>query len=392
MPHARLDHDELIAAAHALAPSIRDAAAGAEQARRPDDGVIDAARNSGLFAMMVPETFGGHEADLDTFFEVTLILSQADPAMGWLLGFYIEHNYWACGFPASFQKELFADANYCLAPATLNPGAGSAEKVDGGYRLSGQWQWGTGILHADWVFAGAMVADANGRPSPQFFALPIDDVEPIDTWFMAGMCGTGSWDFRIDDAFVPDDRVTPMLELMNASGEAAELYDGDLYRTPLIPILAFAAATPMLGAAKMALSEYQSQVSAKIVAATEAVGGPERTVGKPSVAARAALTIEAAELLIRQVLAEVMEQRNAASIETRSAWQARMSHAVFMCREAIQDICSVTGASGSRLDNPIQRALRDITTASNHVIFDREVRYADYGRLLTGQPIQNLLI
>jgi hypothetical protein len=63
-----------------------------------------------------------------------------------------------------------------------------------------------------------------------------------------------------------------------------------------------------------------------------------------------------------------------------------------MCREAVQDICSVTGASGSRLDNPIQRALRDVTTASNHAVFDRESRYSDYGRLLFGQPLRSPMV
>ncbi len=63
-----------------------------------------------------------------------------------------------------------------------------------------------------------------------------------------------------------------------------------------------------------------------------------------------------------------------------------------MCRDAVRDICSVTGAGGSRLDNPIQRALRDITTGSNHLIFDREIRYADYGRLLLDQPTSRFLV
>ena len=69
-----------------------------------------------------------------------------------------------------------------------------------------------------------------------------------------------------------------------------------------------------------------------------------------------------------------------------------MAHAVFMCREAVQDIVSLTGAGGLRLESPIQRALRDITTGSNHIIFDRETRYADHGRTLLDQPIQSFMV
>jgi alkylation response protein AidB-like acyl-CoA dehydrogenase len=382
----------LIGAAEKLAPLLREKAREAELARRPLDEVIDAVRESGLFSLMIPKCYGGHEADLDTFFEVALTLSRADASMGWLIGFYIEHGFWFCGYPESFQKELYADANYILAPGALNVAGGKATKVDGGYRLDGLWQWGTGIVHADWVMAGAMVQDGDAPAMPQFFALPASDVEAADdTWHVSGMCGTGSWDFRIDDVFVPEIRAVSMLELMNATGEAARLHEAPLYKTPLMPVLGFAAGLPLVGAAQMALDEYRSQTKAKLESAPVPAGGMDRNQGKPSVAARAALDIEAAELLFRGVLADVMEQRNEATMETRSAWLTRMAHAVFMCRDAVQDIASVTGANGSRLDNPIQRALRDISAGSNHAIFDREMRYADYGRLLLGQPMQGMM-
>ena len=392
MTNSPMSSADLINAANELAPLLRETAREAELARRPLDRVIDAVRDSGLFALMVPQAYGGHEADLDTFFEVTLALSRADASMGWLISFYIEHNFWMCGYPESFQKEVFAERQFILAPATLNAGGGRATATEGGYRLHGQWQWGTGIIHADWVLVGAMVDEGDGRVLPYFFAVPPDDVEPVDTWYVMGLCGTGSWDIRIDNVFVPADRVVSMVGLMNAAGESTRVHPGALYRTPLIPVLGLAAGLPMLGAAQMALEEYRSQTKAKIAADHTGVGGPERDQGKPAIAARAALSIDAAELIFRDVLADVMAQRNSASFETRSIWLSRLTHAVYMCRDAVRDICSVTGASGSRLDNPIQRALRDTTTGANHLIFDREIRYADYGRLLLDQPTSRFLV
>ncbi len=392
MTQALMDPAALIEAAEKLVPLLREKAREAELARRPLDEVIDAVRESGLFSLMIPKCYGGHEADLDTFFEVALTLSRADASMGWLIGFYIEHGFWFCGYPESFQKELYANANYILAPGALNFAGGKATKEEGGYRLDGLWQWGTGIVHADWVMAGALVQEGDAPPMPLFFALPVEDTEAADdTWHVSGMCGTGSWDFRIDDVFVPDTRVVSMLELMNATGEASRLHTAPLYRTPLMPVLGFAAGLPLLGAAQMALDEYRSQTKAKIASNPAPPGSMDRNQGKPPVVARAALDIEAAELLFRGVLADVMAKRNEASMETRTAWLTKMAHAVFMCRDAVQDIASVTGASGSRLDNPIQRALRDIAAGSNHALFDRESRYADYGRLLLDQPVQSMM-
>lgn len=386
-----LEHSQLIQAAQDLVPLLREKAREAEIARKPLDEVIDAVRESGIFSLMVPKCYGGHEADLDTFFEVALTISRADASMGWLVAFYMEHTFWFCGFPEAFQKEVFADRSYVLAPATLNMGGGAAEPVEGGYLINGRWQWGTGIIHADWVLVGALMTGEDGNPAPYFFALPRDEVEAVDTWFVAGMCATGSFDIEIKDAFVPASRVVSMFEL--TSGEStSRFHSGPLYRTPLVPILGFASALSVLGAAQGALEEYQVRTKAKIAANEQRAGGTITDEGKPSVVANAALTIEAAELLMRDVLREVMDQRNSATRETRAAWVTRTAHAVFMCRSAVQDIVSVMGASGLKLDSPIQRALRDISTGSNHVIFDRESRYADYGRVLLDQPITALLV
>ena len=385
------DPEELIAAAKALVPLLREKAREAEIARKPLDEVIEAVRESGIFSLLVPRCYGGHEADLDTFFEVALTISRADASMGWLVAFYMEHTFWFCGFPEEFQKEVFAERPYVLAPATLNITGGAAEPVAGGYRISGRWQWGTGIVHADWVLVGAMMTDEEGNPAPTFFALPRDDVEAIDTWHVSGMCATGSFDIEIKDAFVPESRVVAMFELVNGES-ASRFHDGPLYRTPLVPILGFASALSILGAVQGALEEYQEYTKAKIAAKQLRAGGTITDEGKPAVVAEAALNIEAAELLLRDVLRDVMEQRNEASRESRGAWLTRTAHAVFLCRSAAQDIVSVTGASGGKLDSPIQRALRDITIGSNHIIFDRESRYADYGRTLLDQPIQAMLV
>jgi len=390
MSNSHMEPAALIEAAEKLAPLLREKAREAEIARKPLDEVINAIRDSQLFSLMVPKCYGGHEADLDTFFEVSLILSRADASMGWLVSFYLEHCFWFCGFPEKFQKELFAEQSYVLAPVTLNLAGGTAKQVEGGYRVSGQWPWGTGVVHADWVVVGAPLVNEDGPQGPYFFALPREEVETIDTWFMAGMCSTGSFDIKIEDVFVPKSRTVAMFDLTEAKS-TKRMHDGPLYRTPLIPILGFASALSVLGGAQGALEEYQSQTKAKI-AANQARAGGMKDEGKPSVVAQAALTIEAAELIMRDVLRDVMEKRDAASRDERSNWLARISHAVFMCRSAVQDIVSVTGASGARLDSPIQRALRDISTGSNHVIFDRESRYADYGRTLLDQPIQSMMV
>lgn len=382
-----MTHEALIEAAEKLVPLVRETAREAELARRPLDRVIDAVRESGLYSMMVPREYGGHAADLDTYFEVVLRLARADASAAWLTAFYIEHNYWALGYPKPVLDALFAERPYVLAPVSLNASGGGATRVDGGFRLNGQWSWGTCIVHADWVMPVAIVP---GEP-PMLFLLPRSEVELVDTWFVSGMCGTGSLDYRIDDVFVPEERAASMFSVLGGPGDSPVPFDAPIFRTPLPPILGFAAGLPLLGAAQGALEVWAAETKVRIEEKRDRMGVLPGDDGKFSVAARVALDLEAAELLFREVLRDVMDQRYAASMETRSGWMSRLSHAVFMVRDAIAELASITGASGSRLDSPIQRALRDVQTASNHVFFDREQRYADLGRVLTGQAPKSLL-
>ena len=379
--------DECIQAARDLAPLLRDKARDAEVARRPLDEVIEAARASGLFSMMVPKRYGGYEHDIDTFFEVSLILSEADPAMGWIIGFYIEHAFWLAEYPEDVQDEVYGGADHVLAPAALNIAGGTATPTDGGYRMNGRWSWGTGIVHSTWVLAGCLAMDDDGGAKPMMFLLPRDEVEAIDNWHISGMCGTGSWDFVIDDVFVPSNRAVPFLGLIDGSWGISERYASPLYSTPLIPILGFAAGLPCLGAARKARAAFADQVKAKIEA-TETVKGE----GNFGMIAEASLSIDAAELLMRDVLADLMVRRHDATTQQRSTWMSKLTHAVLMCRDATNTIAALIGASGAMLDNPIQRCARDINAAANHVIFERESRYGDHARQLFGQPVKNLLV
>lgn len=373
--------EQLIAAAIELAPLFRSTAREAELNRRPLDHVIDAVRESGLLSLMVPKKYGGHELDLDTFFEVSKILSKADTSMGWLTSFYIEHNLWFFNYPESVFEEVLGEDSYALAPGTLNIAGGKAQVVDGGYRLSGQWQWGTGILHSTWVMVGALVQGDESQTGPYFFILPRDQVEAIDTWHVTGMCGTGSQDIKIDGAFVPAAAAQPFADLLNTTTGITDRFDTPLYRTPLMVVLGFAACTPILGAAQMAVEQFTLQTRIKRDNNQLRAGGSVEPFDVSPVIGEAALKIESAELLLRSVLQDVMEKRNTSSQGQRGEWLSRIAHAAYTCKDAVLQISAETGASGGFLDNPIQRAVRDISIAANHVVFAKHARYGDFGRL-----------
>lgn len=377
-----LNRDGLIQRARDLAPMLAAQAREAELARQPTDAVIEAVRDSGIFSLMVPQAMGGQGADLDTFFDVVLELSRGDCSMGWVISFYIEHNLWLLHYSPEVVERVFDGADHVLAPGTLNLSGGRAEKVAGGYQLSGQWPWGTGIVHGTWVLAGAML-QTDADPMPYVFLLPAADVEAVDTWHVAGMCGSGSQDFRIDGVFVPDAYGLPFTALTEVTSGIDKRHVGPLYRTPLVPLLGLAGSLPILGAAQNACQSLGAQLQEK------REGRRQTSIPRGDSALRimgeAGLTIESAELMLRAVLGDIMDLRVDASTGERLQWMARIAHAVFRCREATNAIGAAAGASGNRLDNPVQRALRDVNTASSHIVFDWDSRSADYGRALAGE-------
>jgi alkylation response protein AidB-like acyl-CoA dehydrogenase len=386
MTELPLEGRELLSRIEALVPDLAAQAAESERLRRPTDTAIRMLEDSGVFRMMVPRAYGGMELDLDTFLEVGLTLGEADMSLAWVACFCIEHNWMLCQFPERFQRELYAGKSYILAPGVIAPG-GTAPAESGGYRLKGRWPWGTGVMHASWVIVGAFVDMGAGNPptpeSLKFLALPIEDVKVDDTWYVSGMIGTGSNDIVIDGAFVPEERSVAIVEMVEGRAPGSRLHRGSLYRTPMLPILELAASMPLVGHLRTLLRGFEERVK------THFRPGPGLTKqsDKPALQmrlAKAAVEARQAELALRDVAAEVMAVRERATHLQRARWITTVAHAVHQTRSVVQDIAEVSGASAHFQQHGLQRALRDVSIAACHRVFDLDGHREVYGKLLLG--------
>lgn len=367
--------------ARALASVFAAEAAESERLRRPTDAAIEALRSSEIPRMLVATGYGGSELDVDAFLEVGLALGEGDASLAWISTFYVMHNWMLCSFPAPFQDEIFGRHGYVLAPAPVAPN-GVAQPVEGGFRLNGRWQWGTGVMHADWVLVGARVPRADGMPDFRFLALPRAEITIEDTWFVDGMCGTGSNDVRVDDAFVPALRSVSMLALSEGRSEGARLHRGAIYRTPMLPLLALAAAIPLLGQVRAVVRGFEARMRERTLYASV-----QKQAEKPAAQirlARAAIEARQAEALLREVAAEMMALREGASIADRARWTAMTALAVDQGKRVIASLAEASGASAHFLSHPLQRALRDVNTGACHVVFDLDARLEIHGRTLLG--------
>ncbi len=394
MPNPPIEAMALLDRIRALVPTLAAQAAEAERLRRPTDAAMRLLEESGLFRLMVPRRFGGLELDLDAFLDVGLALGEADASLAWVACFCVEHNWMLCQFPESFQREIYAETSHVLAPAAIAP-PGLAQPAPGGFRLSGRWPWGTGVMHASWVIVSGFAAVEPGvAPSPanlRFFALPIADVKVDDTWYVDGMVGTGSNDIVIEGAFVPAERSVAVLDLIEGRGEGARLHRSPLYHTPMIPILVLAASMPIIGQARAIVRGFRERLLTHVRVGPGAVKQAEKPALQRRLAA-AAIEIQQAELLLRDIAGELQALRNQATRLQRARWIASGAHALHQARRVIQDVSEASGASAHFQHHPLQRALRDANVASCHIVFDRDAQQEIYGKLLLGmeQPLAML--
>ncbi len=203
-----------LGAVRGLAGRIRDLAPAIEDARALPPDLVDELRRAGVFTMWLPRELGGAETAPDEVVRLVEALSEADGSTGWCAAVAVGTGALAAFLPEEGARQVYAGAS----PVTGGSFAprGRAEAVDGGYRVSGCWGFGSGSTHADWLCGACVVVGADGgpvtlddgRPDARLMFFPAD-VTVLDTWQVSGLRGTGSHDYAVDGAFVPASRTTP---------------------------------------------------------------------------------------------------------------------------------------------------------------------------------------
>jgi len=376
---------ELVAKVSALAPLLAANAETAERERKPVDGVMEAVRDSDAYRYFVPKKYGGFEFGLDGFMQIGMALGEGCLSTAWVTTFCMEHNWLLALFDQPAQDDLFGNAPFIVAPGALAPN-GVAAPVDGGYSLSGRWQWGTGVMHADWVLLGAVVAGpSNAKPQMSMFALPVEDIRVVDTWRVAGMVGTGSNDIEATEVFVPAHRCVDLSLLRDGRSPGAVLHDSPLYRLPMLPFLALTAAAPAIGAAQRAVALFQERLAERVV-----YGAGGKQLDKPLAQARLGHAMAAAQMARASLLRLANEvsafgdQDEPCPVTERARLRLQISHAVHLARDLVNSVVEASGASAQFTHNPLQRIQRDLNTLSCHTVFDQDTGGELYGRVLLG--------
>nr|WP_164847429.1 acyl-CoA dehydrogenase family protein [Sphingobium algorifonticola] len=346
--------------------------------RRLPGELVTLMRNEGLFSILTPRAYGGLEYDLATAVDVIEAVAKADAAAGWCLLKVATTNQLSAYIDPEVAAAIWTGPHIASA-GSLNP-RGRAVRADGGWHVSGRWDWGTATGFSDWIVGGAMLFEQGADvpltgpmgPQTRLFLLPSSVVQFIDTWHVHGMRGTGSQDFAVDNVFVPDRHAIDMTTL--APRQVGPLYDALPYMAMMMVPHAPVATGIALACieAFSALSVSKTPLMSKGVLADKAMA--QDALG------RAVAEVEASRAYLKSAIARIGD---APGPSVATALHLAATHATHSCVSAVDRLYAAAGGTAVFEASPIQRHFRDIHVAASHFLVNAE-KYAAAGRVTLG--------
>ena len=362
---------QLLEAVDKIRPVIEAGQAESEKLRKLPAATATALREAGLFHMLMPRAMGGLEADPVSQSEVIERLAYIDASAAWCAFIGAgSTGFVAAQLPDSGIQDVLARSGgewpvFAGSPAT----GGTAERVPGGYRLTGRWAWASGIGHATWVQAGFMVME-KGEPVrsesgiPQMLAavIAVADLDVEDSWHTMGLRGTGSAHFNSPGITIPEERTFDFLQPVARRG-------GVLFQLPVLGFFGPAFSGFFQGLGRRALDEIArvAQTKTRVMAGTRLA---ERGVFQRDLAL-ADGKLRAARLLLHDELAALWQRlhdrRPASEIESNRVLFA-FAHNAQTGVEAANMAFRYGGGEALFLESPLQRIKRDIEGGAQHIL------------------------
>ncbi len=343
------------------------AARRAEEERTLPADAVELLRDLKLFWLKTPSALGGGELEPLAFCDVLEELAYYDASVAWTAMVGNGTTGVVAGWlPEEGLRAVFpgagGDLPVCAGQFTPR---GTAVPVDGGYRVTGRWSFCSGINHADWVVGGCMI---DGRPGGGLLGavVPKAEATPHDTWYAAGLQGTGSGDFSLTDVFVPAEHTLDLLR-------PAALRGGELFGLDPLLFVSNELGPVVVGIARRAVDDMVALAGRTARGPAGVVLG-ERAAFHKSLS-RAECRLRAAQLLYRTAVAETWAAARSGTgmSETLVAGiRAQHTFVVEECADLVADIFRYGGGRVLALSNPMQRHLRNLTAAVQHVYVSDE--------------------
>lgn len=368
-----------------LRPQLIEGGREGDQNRRIPQGIFDAVAATGAFSISAPPKFGGLAANTREANAVARAIARGDGSLAWIDGI-LDSGAWVLSLMSEqAQQDVWGqglDSYVSIVLATTS----DVVNVEGGYRVTGKWGYGTGSLHAHWSLLGIPIKNEQGEVVDAGLALiPTAELSYEDNWYVAGMRATASVMQIAEDVFVPEHRVLPLTAAVEGGylGENTE----PTYHTVFVPSLFMKLVGSHLGMGRAALDYVVDRAERKAIAYT----GYERQADSAifqSAIAKASVQLNSAELVAGQVADQIFDtacRGEYAPYGERIEMRAKAAWVVETITGLTNDLVTAHGSAGFAETCALQRIWRDQAIAARHGHTLSASGYEAYGKVLFGR-------
>ena len=388
---AGVSYDEAIARARALVPALRSRAPAAEAARSMSAETIAELHASGIVRSMQPRRWGGMEFDFVAYVDFPLELSRGDASVGWNVANLQIHHWMLALYDERAQDEVWSESPDALIASGIAFPQGKGRRADGGFVISGRWNFSSCSNIADWNMLAVTVKEGDKVVDHRMCLLHKSQYEVIDDWKVLGMRSTGSMTVTAKDVLVPDHKALCMYDTRGGgSFPGARGNDNPAYRVSANPLLGHGIGACAVGNAQAALELTVESVKQR---STNYTGAKMRDFQAVQLRiGAAAARIDAARLILRNDCIEgqaVAARGQVADTLTKLAWKRNLAYAVNLCTEAVDLLHAMAGANGIYESYPIERIFRDAHSLAGHFSFGFDAQGSAWGLAALGGEVVN---
>jgi 3-hydroxy-9,10-secoandrosta-1,3,5(10)-triene-9,17-dione monooxygenase len=383
-------YDELWGRAEQLLPVLRERAAGCEELRRLPDATLRDFHDTGLFRMQQPRRVGGSELEFAAVVTFGALVARACASSAWNLINLGSHHLLLGMFPPKAQGEVWNVSPDALIASSFVFPAGRAERVQGGYRISGRWPFSSGVDPSDWNLLAGQVAGAEGGPPEQrVFLLHKSQYTVHDTWFAGGLRGTGSKDVEVQEQFVPEHRTLAVADMKGGPTPGSAVNPGPLFQMPVFAMFPYMLSGVALGIAEGLIEQFaagsagRGKMTGAKIAAVQSV---QLRLGEAAALARASRLFQVGNCREAEAM---IKEGTVPDLPTKVRYRLEGAYAVDWAVKAVDVLFMLSGASGLYESGHVARAFRDAHAVKQHFSFNTDVAGTTYGRVALGLPSDN---
>ena len=358
---------QVLASIAELAPLVAQRGLQIERERRLPADLVDALRSARIYGMLVPQRYGGLAFDVPDALQVVSALARLDGSVGW--NAMIGNVGSLIPFLATRElcNEVFGDGRDHIIAGSGQP-TGTAERVPGGWRVTGTWPFASGCRNAEWI-AGACVMMDGGSPLPalngpgpmtRLCLMPAEDWQIHDTWHTFGLRGTGSHHVELRDAIVPDRN---FFDFPFGASFAPDPLFGMIPELVMFSHGAFAvgvAEGAIADLVELAGSGVKQLHMAAPLQETERFREGVGRLGAELMAARALLDVQVNRRWRHVQRGAVRDMARVAEAQQAAVWIASA------CVRVAEGCFELAGARAVYESSPLQRRMRDLRVAAQH--------------------------